>query len=122
MKRFTPGQHYGRALIGTIAGVVLATIAAVAGYFDYAPGKGTKWVFVMLLALPFVVWGCSHLARYRGYPSAAAYGLVLFGLLISGFVLTTRSPLTVGFTFIFIELLPVTVLLALPKKSGRYRH
>ncbi len=76
----------------------------------------------MLVALPFVVWGCSHLARYRGYPSAAAYGLVVLGVFISGFVLTTHSPLTVGFAFIFIELLPLTVLLALPKKAEHYRY
>jgi hypothetical protein len=98
--------------------MVIAIISAIAGYFDYEPGKGTKWAWAILLALPIVTWGCSHLARYRGYPSVAAYGLVVLGVFVSGFVILSRSPLIVGFMFIFVELLPITVLLALPKKAG----
>jgi hypothetical protein len=122
MKRLASKQHLIRAIVGLAIGMVLAIVSAVGAYFDYTPGQGTNWAWMVLLALPVVAWGCSHLARLRGYPSAAAYGLVVAGMFVSGFVVMAPSPLVVGFMFIFVELLPVGVLLALPDKSFRHRR
>ena len=45
MARFTAKQHATRASVGLAVGMVIAIISAVAGYFDYEPGKG-MWVQV----------------------------------------------------------------------------
>ena len=94
----------------------MAVLAAVIGYYDYVPGKGTKWALLLVLALPLAAWGASHLARHRGYPRGAGYGLFVFGFFASSLIAGSRTPLTVGFAFLFVALLPVVVLLALPKK------
>jgi len=122
MTRLTRKQHGGRAVIAISTGLLLAIAAAVIAYFEYVPGKGTKWMLLVLPALPLTVWGCSHLARYRGYPSGAAYGLFVLGIIASNFVAANRSPLTIGFAFVFMALLPAVVLLVLPKKSDHFRH
>jgi hypothetical protein len=122
MPRFTRNQHRLRAAIGVVTGVLLAIVAAVVSYFDYVPGKGTKWILLILPALPLVAWGCSHLARHRGYPSGAGYGLFIFGFFASSFIAGVHTPITVGFALVFVVLLPTIVLFALPKKSGHFRH
>lgn len=95
----------------------MATIAAVASYFTFVPGEGTKWALLMLPALPLAAWGASHLARLRGYPSGAGYGLFVLGLFFSSFLAGTRSPLTVGFGFLFTALFPWILLLSIPNKA-----
>jgi hypothetical protein len=122
MARLTVKQHVTRTIIGLTCGFVIAIVSAIGAYFDFVPGKGSKWAWAVLLALPVVTWGCSHLARYRGYPSAAAYGLVVLGVIIASFTIMSRSPLIIGFMFICIEAIPVGVLLALPKKPGKFRR
>jgi hypothetical protein len=122
MPRFTRSKHRLRAAIGIVTGVLLAILAAVVSYFDYTPGKGTKWILLILPALPLVAWGCSHLARHRGYPSAAGYGLFIVGFFASGFIAGSHTPATVGFALVFVALLPTIVLLALPVKSGHFHR
>lgn len=122
MTRLTRNQHKARASIGILFGVAMATVAAVVSYYDYLPGKGTKWALLMLPALPFAAWGASHLARLRGYPSAAGYGLFVFGFFASSLIAGSSTPVTVGFAFLFVALLPPVVLLALPKKTGLFRR
>jgi hypothetical protein len=122
MTKFTAKQHATRAFIGITCGFMMAIVSAIVAYRDYTPGKGSKWAWLILLALPVVTWACTHLARYRGYPSGAAYGLVFVGFFISGVTIVSRSPLVVGFMFICMEAIPVGVLLALPKKSGHFRR
>jgi integral membrane sensor domain MASE1 len=97
MTKFTAKQHATRAFIGITCGFMMAIVSAIVAYRDYTPGKGNKWAWLILLALPVVTWACTHLARYRGYPSGAAYGLVVAGFIISGFTIVSRSPLDVGF-------------------------
>lgn len=122
MTRFTRNQHRVRALIGIVTGLLLAILAAVVSYFDFVPGKGTKWILLILPALPLAAWGSSHLARHRGYPSAAGYSVFVFGFFASSFIAGVHTPITVGFALVFVALLPTVVLLALPKKSGHFRH
>ena len=122
MSRFTRHQHRNRAIIGTTIGLLLAVVAAVVSYFDYVPGKGTKWILLVLPALPLVACGGSHQARHRCYPSAAGYGLFIFGFFASSFIAGTHSPATVGFAIVFVALLPAVVLLALPSKPGYFRR
>ena len=122
MPRFSRNQHAARAAIGLVAGTLLAVVAAVVSYFTFQPGRGTKWALLMLPALPLVAWRSSHLARLRGYPGSAGYGLFAFGFFASGFIAGTRSPVTVGFAFVFVALLPTVVLFALPKKGGHSRR
>jgi hypothetical protein len=118
MPRFTRKQHRMRAAFGIVTGVLLAIVAAVASYSDYAPGKGTKWILLILPALALVAWGCSHLARHRGYPSAAGYGLLIMGFFAAGFIKGASTPFTVGFALVFVAVLPAVVLLALPIRPG----
>ncbi len=122
MPRFSRNRHRSRATIGIFTGVSLAIVAAVASYFDYVPGKGTKWLLLILPALPLVAWGCSHLARHRGYPSAAGYGLFIFGFFASSLIAGVHTPITVGFALVFVTLLPTVVFLVLPSKSGHFRR
>jgi len=85
MTKYSAKQHATRAFIGLAGGFVMPIVSAIVAYHDYTPGKGTKWAWLVLLALPVVTWACTHLARYRGYPSGAAYGLVVAGFIISAF-------------------------------------
>jgi hypothetical protein len=91
-------------------------------YLDFQPGTGTIWILAILPALPLAARGSANLARYRGYPSAAAYGLFALAFFVSGFIGLTRSPLTLGFAFLFMGLMPPVVLLALPRKSRHLRR
>jgi hypothetical protein len=118
-RTFTPAQHYARAVGSLSIGVTMGTISAFASYFDWISitylgrvGNG----LIVLAALPIVGWGCSHLARYRGYTGGLAYALLLIGFGISNNLVIGPVPELVEFMFLFAELLPITVLLALPKK------
>src|SRR5438552_13648060 len=102
----TSSRHRIRAVIGTGIGLAALTVAAVGAYFDDKPGKGTKWAWLVLPAVPLVGWGCGHLARYRGYPSTAAYGLFVLASIVSSLIGINRSPLTFGVAFVFLGLMP----------------
>lgn len=122
MSRSKRNQHGLKATIGIIAGLLLAAVGAVAVYFNYAPGKGTKWALLLLPALPLTAWGSYHLGRQRGYPGGAGCGLFMFALFVSGLIAGVHTPVTVGFSFVFVGIMPVAVLLALPRKSRHSRH
>jgi hypothetical protein len=115
--RSTSQQQRWRAIIGLVLGNFIAIVAAIMTYLDVLSGKGTLWILVILAALPLIAWGSANLAKCRGYPSAAAYGLFAIAFVASGFIGLTRSPLTLGFAFLFMGLMPPVVLLALPRKS-----
>ena len=99
----------------------MAVVAAMMVYSNYVPGQGTRWALLILPALPVAAWGAAHLAKLRGYPPGAGYGLFIFGFFVSGFLAGTHSPVTIGFAFVFVTLLPPVVLMGLPKKPHRFR-
>jgi hypothetical protein len=86
------------------------------------PISGVKWSWVVLSGLPLIAWGCSHLARQRGYPSLAAYGLFVFALTVAYFVSGARTQQIACVLFLFVGILPVTVLLLLPKRTKYLRR
>jgi hypothetical protein len=103
-------------MIGILCGVLLTVLGAVESHFDYAPGKGTTWAYLIMAALPIAAWGASHLARYRGYSTGVGYGLFVLGAIFSGCLAGGTEPEAAGIVCLFAELLPVVVLLALPRK------
>ena len=111
--------------MGITIGILLVIIGAVGGFCNFGRhiGKMNWWAWPTLPCIPLALWGCSNLAKDRGYSSAAAYGLFVAGVLTMGFIV--RGPLVIGFTFLFAVSLPVVILLILPRRSGRpgrHRH
>jgi len=123
MKTRTPSeQRRSRAITGLVLGIVIAALGAVMAYVELQRGKASLWLLLVIAAMPLLAWGSANLAQYRGYPGAAGYGLFILAFFVSGFIGLTRSPLTVGFAFLFMGLMPPVVLLALPRKSGHLRR
>ena len=120
--RFTPDQHRFRAIVGIGLGLVFALVAGAGPFLDPVREDARYWSFLVLPALISAVWGCSHLARRKGYPAGAAYGLFAFALLVVVVAGFQRSPLGVGWLFLFVDILPPLVLLAMPRKPRYLRR
>ena len=114
--------HKQRALVGLPAGLLLLAVTAYQCHETWLPGKGTVWAWLLVPALALVAWGCSHLARHRGYPSSAAYGIVLVALPVSGGIGMSQTPLTIAVACGFAGVMPTVLLLALPKRFGALRR
>lgn len=114
--------HRPKAYAGVALGLVLSLSGAIMAVLGHEPINGIKWSWVVIAGLPLIAWGCSHLARQRGYPSGAAYGLFSFALLVAYFVSGTRTPQIACIGFLFVGLLPTTVLLLLPKRTKYLRR
>jgi hypothetical protein len=79
----------------------------------------------VLVALPFGIWGCAHLARARGYPSDIAYVLFFLTTIVGAALAYSKmTALLLSFCFVFVVLFPVIViLLVLPRKPhSSHRH
>ena len=118
-------HHRLKAFIGIVLGLGIAIGAAIGAYYDWQPDELSKFGLLVLVALPFGIWGCAHLARARGYPSDIAY--VLFFLTVVAGTAIAASKITallLGFSFVFVVLFPVIVILiVLPKKPhSSHRH
>lgn len=122
-----PDNHKLKASIGITAGLILVFVSAVAVHLTFdLQHHQRKWAILMFASVPVGVWGCAHLARYKGYPPVAAYVLFAFGFSLGGFIVAfVRSPIGVGGMFILSILLPAAVLFVLPNKGWhphRRRH
>jgi hypothetical protein len=116
MSQSRPGPERRKAFAGIIIGVLIALTAAIGVYFDWKPGRGSNWVWLILPAVPLAIWGCANLAKDRGYPEVAAYALFVLSSALAGIVGMSRSPVIFGFAFLFAILMPTFILLSLPKK------
>jgi hypothetical protein len=116
-------HHRTKAAIGIGASFVFLLIPLAGLYLD--PKRKLIWLWVLLFfsTMPAVGWGASHLARARGYPSATGSTICIIGYIIAAFLGTSlRHPLVFALGVLFIILLPVVVLLALPSKSRRHHR
>ena len=124
MAHITTKQHRMRAVIGIGGGLVCGVISMGGIYIEEYVTKSKPYMALLFIpALPLVAWGSLHLAWQRGYSSAAGCGLFILAFFVSGFVGTRSThPLAVGLGFVFLAMLPTTVLLALPNKSRHDRR
>jgi len=117
-------HHKLKAFIGIFLGLGIAGGAAVGAYYNWKPDEWYVFGLLVIAAIPFAVWGCTHLARARGYPSDIAY--VLFFLTIVAGTAIAASKITallLGFSFVLVVLFPVIIiLLVLPKKPHSSRR
>lgn len=114
--------HMRRAVAGLSVGLFLLGVTAFQCYQTWLAGKGSPWAWLLVPALAFVAWGCSHLARHRGYPSSASHGIVIAGLPVSGVIGMSQTPLTVAVACVFAGVMPTVLLLALPKRFAALRR
>jgi hypothetical protein len=117
-------HHRLKAAIGIFLGLGIAIGAAVGAYYDWQPDELSKFGLLVLVALPFGIWGCAHLARARGYPSDIAY-VLFFLTTIAGAALAHSkiTALLLSFSFVFVVLFPVIVILiVLPRKPHSSRR
>ena len=117
-------KHKLKAFIGLTIGVIFVLVSAAAVPLTYGPQRHQeKWAAIMFASVPLGVWGCAHLARYKGYPAVAAYALCVFGFFFGCFIfLLVRSPGTVTMPCLLSIVLPVTVLFVLPDKRHSSHH
>jgi len=116
-------QHTAKAAIGIGASLVFLIIPLVGMYRD--PDRKFIWIWVLLSfsTMPAVGWGAAPLAIARAYPSAGGCAVCIIGYVVSGVLGTTsRHPLVFGIGVLFIILLPVVFLLALPSKNRRHHR
>lgn len=116
-------HHRVKAGIGIGASFVFLMIPLAGIYLD--PKRKFIWLWVLLFfsTIPAVGWGASHLARARGYPSATGSTICIIGYFVAACLGTTlRHPLVFAIGVLFIILLPVIVLLALPSKNRHHRR
>ena len=115
-------HHETKAVIGIGASFVFLVIPLAGVYLD--PKRKFIWLWVLLFfsTMPAVSWGASNLARARGYPSASGSIICIIGYFVTGFLgMALRHAMVFGIGVLFVILLPVVVLLALPSKT-RYRR
>jgi hypothetical protein len=114
-------QHATKAAIGIGASLILLIILLVGIYLDRDRKFIWLWVLLLFSTMPAVGWGAAHLAMARGYPGAGGCAVCIIGYLVSGVLGTTsRHPMFFGIGVLFIILLPVVFLLALPSKHRRH--
>jgi len=115
-------HHRVKAAIGIGASFVFLFIPFAGLYFDRNRKFVWLWILLFFSTLPTVGWGASHLARSRGYPRATGSTICIIGYFIAGFLGTAlRHPPVFGLSILFVILLPVIVLLALPSKTRARR-
>ena len=117
-------HHRLKAAIGIFLGLAIASGAAVGAYYNWKPDEWNEFGLLVIAAIPFAVWGCAHLARARGYPSDIAYVLFFLTVVAGSAIAATKVPaLLLGFSFVFVVLFPVIVILiVLPKKPHSSRR
>jgi hypothetical protein len=118
-------HHTVKAALGIGASFVFLFIPLAGIYLDPKGKLIWLWVLLFFSTIPAVGWGASHLARARGYPSATGSTICVIGYFVAAFLGTTlRHPLVFALGIVFITLLPVVVLFALPSKNRprRKRH
>jgi len=115
-------QHAMKAAIGIGASLVFLIIPLVCMYLDRDRKFIWLWILLIFCTMPAVGWGAANLAMARGYPSAGGCAVCIIGYAVSGVLGTTsRHPLVFGVGVLFIILLPVVFLFALPSKN-RHHH
>jgi hypothetical protein len=116
-------QHTAKAAIGIGTSLVFLLIPLAGIFFD--PDRKFIWLWVLLLfsTMPAVCWGAAHLAMARGYPGAGGCAVSFIGYAVAGVLGTTlRHPMVFGIGVLFVILLPVVFLLALPSKNRRHHR
>lgn len=121
-RKFTPDQHRLRAIVGIGMGFLFAGAAAAGPYVVQVPDTKQYWAVLVIPSLFLSVWGVSHLARQKGYPGGAAYGLFAFALAVAAIAGFGKSPLNAGSIFVFVDILPLIVVLTLPRKPTYLRR
>lgn len=121
MSRLTKQEHATRA----VAGISIATVSAIAGavmnYGAHGPFKASLWTLLFVPVLPFLAWGCSHLARHRGYSTGVSYGLIALVLAGAAISIPALSGSTVGIVVITATAVPPTILMTLNIRPGNFR-
>ena len=115
-------EHKRKAVLGITVGLAIASLTAFKCHQAWIPDKGTPWGLLILAALPWIGWGCSHLALERGYPTSAAHSLVVVGLLVAVLIGASQLPGTIGLAFVFVAVMPPVMLLSLPVRFGAMRR
>jgi hypothetical protein len=116
-------QHTAKAAIGIGASFLFLIVPLVGVYLD--PDRQFIWFWILLLfsTMPAVAWGAAHLAMARGYHSAVGLAVCVIGYMVAGVLGTTlRHPMVFAIGVLFIILLPVVFLLALPSKNRRHHR
>jgi hypothetical protein len=116
-------QHAVKAAIGIGASLAFLIVPLVCMYLDRDRKFIWLWVLLIFCTMPAVGWGAANLAMARGYSSAGGCAVCIVGYSISGVLGTTSPhPLVFGIGVLFIILLPVVVLFALPSKNRRHHR
>jgi len=119
-------QHYRqkqlKAALGICTGLVMAGITAFLCYDTWVPGQGSKWGFLILVAVPVIAWGCSHLALERGYPTSVAYCLFIISFFAAAAIGFSQDPKAIGFAFLFVGLMPPVIIISLPVRFAAMRR
>ena len=118
-------KHRWKALVAVPLGLIIGLGSALAVYFTYGPEEHQqKWALLMLTAWPITLWGCHHLARYKGYHSTVIYFIFAVGLFSGVLVgaMEGQLVLTVWFTLFLSILFPSAILFMLPDKHHSHHH
>ncbi len=121
MNRLTKQEHGNRTVVGIVGAMAFAIAGAVLNFGAHGPFKASEWTLLFVPVLPLLAYGCSHLARYRGYSSGVSYGLVF--LVVAGSALATPilSASTVGIVVVAATAIPPLVLMTLNIRPGNFR-
>jgi hypothetical protein len=122
MGRLTQQEHGIRAGIGIISGIVFAIIGAVVNYLQRGSHEPTTWLLLFLPVLPLLAWGCSHLAKYRGYSSGVSYGLIALVLIAPGVAIPLLSHAIAGLVIVTAAIIPPLILMTLNIRPGNFRR
>ena len=111
-----------KAALGIVIGLALAALTAWKCHDTWVPGEGTKWGLLILLALPIIAWGCSHLALERGYPTSVAYCLFIVSLFVAALIGFNENPNALALAFVFAGVMPPVILISLPIRFAAMRR
>ena len=113
-----------KTIIGIGTGMALSAIAITGIYFlDLRHEHPALWTILSLLSWVALAWGVSNFAKYRGYAGSVGCGLAAVGLFIELFIVfRAYNPWAYAVGFLFVTLLPLSVILALPNKARRSRR
>jgi peptidoglycan/LPS O-acetylase OafA/YrhL len=121
MNRLTKQEHGNRTVFGVFGAMAFAIAGAIMNYGGHGPFRASEWTMIFVPVLPLLAFGCSHLARYRGYSSGVSYGLIF--LVIAGAAIATPilSASTVGVVVIAATAIPPLILMTLNVRPGNFR-
>jgi hypothetical protein len=121
MSRLTKLEHRNRAVAGISLAVVFAVAGAIMNHGAHGPFKASQWTLLFVPVLPLLAWGCSHLARHRGYSTGVSYGLIVLVLAGAAVSIPALSGATAGVVVLTATAVPPLVLMTLNVRPGNFR-